>query len=240
MPAMMLQRPCLMRIFIVPNLQRGNIDQDAPASPGWHRPSPGGVLFFACPKKRTKRKGSPAAETTPVDGLRNRRGKNSLRSDSLPLVPGSAPRRPAQRQRAVVLPRKPILPRTVRPGGASLPPHDRKFRGGLIVPTPQSQSGLGNAGRAPEGATIARSIPMGSCVLCRSPALRAILAPPAPQHHCPPGRLPPSTLPAPNQAHQSSPPGKRKRGARATPCPYHPYSLTTYSLNPSNQTPAPD
>ena len=50
-------------------------------------PSPGGVLFFACPKKRTKRKGSPAAETTPVDGLRNRRGKNSLRSNSLPLFP---------------------------------------------------------------------------------------------------------------------------------------------------------
>ena len=75
-------------------------------------PSPGGVLFFACPKKRTKRKGSPAAETTPVDGLRNRRGKNSLRSNSLPLFPGSAPRRPAQRQRAVPLPRKPALPRT--------------------------------------------------------------------------------------------------------------------------------
>ena len=117
MPAMVLQRPCLMRIFIVPNLQRGNIDQDAPASPGWHRPSPGGVLFFACPKKRTKRKGSPAAETTPVDGLRNRRGKNSLRSNSLPLFPGSAPRRPAQRQRAVVLPRKSILPRTVSLAG---------------------------------------------------------------------------------------------------------------------------
>ena len=47
---------------------------------------------------------------------------------------------------------------------------------------------------------------------------------------------------------------KRKRGARATPCPHHPYSLTpyslsacpyhpysliTYSLNPSTQTPAP-
>ena len=110
MPAMMLQRPCLMRIFIVPNLQRGNIDQDAPASPGWHRPSPGGVLFFACPKKRTKRKGSPAAETTPVDGLRNRRGKNSLRSDSLPLSPGSAPRRPAQRQRAVFFPGNPSCP----------------------------------------------------------------------------------------------------------------------------------
>ena len=89
----------------------------APASPAWHRPLPGGVLFFACPKKRTKRKGSPAAETTPVDGLRNRRGKNSLRSDSLPLFPGSAPRRPAQRQRAVVLPRKSILPRTVSLAG---------------------------------------------------------------------------------------------------------------------------
>ena len=70
-------------------------------------PLPGGVLFFACPKKRTKRKGSPAAETTPVDGLRNRRGKNSLRSDSLPLVPGSAPRHPAQRQRAVCFPGDP-------------------------------------------------------------------------------------------------------------------------------------
>ena len=70
-------------------------------------PSPGGVLFFACPKKRTKRKGSPAAETTPVDGLRNRRGKNSLRSNSLPLFPGSAPRRPAQRQRAVCFPGDP-------------------------------------------------------------------------------------------------------------------------------------
>ena len=67
------------------------------------------------------------------------------------------------------------------PGGASLPTRDGAFRGELIVPTPQSQSGCGNAGRAPEGATIARSIPMGSCVLCRSPALRAILAPPAPQ-----------------------------------------------------------
>ena len=121
MPAMMLQRPCLMRIFIVPNLQRGNIDQDAPASPGWHRPSPGGVLFFACPKKRTKRKGSPAAETTPVDGLRNRRGKNSLRSDSLPLFPCSAPRRPAQRQRAVFLPRRPVMHRTVLSAGPA--PH---------------------------------------------------------------------------------------------------------------------
>ena len=87
------------------------------------------------------------------------------------------------------------------PGGASLPTRDGAFRGELIVPTPQSQSGCGNAGRAPEGTTIARSIPMGSCVLCRSPALRAILAPPAPQHHCPPGRLPPSTVPFPNQAH---------------------------------------
>ena len=73
-------------------------------------PLPGGVLFFACPKKRTKRKGSPAAETTPVDGLRNRRGKNSLRSNSLPLFPGSAPRRPAQRQRAVFFPRNTPCP----------------------------------------------------------------------------------------------------------------------------------
>ena len=107
MPAMMLQRPCLMRIFIVPTLQRGNAHPDAPASPNRQHPSPGGVLFFACPKKRTKRKGSPAAETTPVDGLRNRRGKNSLRSDSLPLFPCSAPRRPAQRQRAVCFPENP-------------------------------------------------------------------------------------------------------------------------------------
>jgi len=38
-------------------------------------------------KKRTKRKGSHAAETTPVAKARNRRGKNSLRSDSLPLHP---------------------------------------------------------------------------------------------------------------------------------------------------------
>ena len=88
---------------------------DAPASPNRQHPSPGGVLFFACPKKRTRRvvcatplrKGSPAAETTPVAGLRNRRGKNSLRSDSLPLSPGSAPRRPAQRQRAVFVPGDP-------------------------------------------------------------------------------------------------------------------------------------
>ena len=88
---------------------------DAPASPNRQHPSPGGVLFFACPKKRTRRvvcatplrKGSPAAETTPVDGLRNRRGKNSLRSNSLPLFPGSAPRRPAQRQRAVCFPGDP-------------------------------------------------------------------------------------------------------------------------------------
>ncbi len=109
MPAMMLQRPCL-------SADRSHAPAwapDAPASPDGIAPSPGGVLFFVCPKKRTKRKGSPAAETTPVDGLRNRRGKNSLRSDSLPLVPGSAPRRPAQRQRAVFLPRKPVMTRTV-------------------------------------------------------------------------------------------------------------------------------
>ena len=113
MPAMMLQRPCLRRIFIVPTLQRGNGVVTLQRHPDGLVPSPGGVLFFACPKKRTKRKGSPAAETTPVAGLRNRRGKNSLRSNSLPLFPGSAPRRPPQRQRAVFLARRPIMPRTV-------------------------------------------------------------------------------------------------------------------------------
>jgi hypothetical protein len=46
-----------------------------------------GILFFACPKKRIKRKGSPVAETTPFAKVRNRRGKNSLRSNSLPLHP---------------------------------------------------------------------------------------------------------------------------------------------------------
>ena len=115
----------LSRTMIVPTLQRGNAIWTLQRRPDGIAPSPGGVLFFACPKKRTRRvvcatplrKGSPAAETTPVDGVRNRRGKNSLRSDSLPLVPGSAPRRPAQRQRAVVLPRKPVLPRTVLPAG---------------------------------------------------------------------------------------------------------------------------
>ena len=110
MPAMMLQRPCLMRIFIVPTLQRGNRVVTLQRHQDGLAPSPGGVLFFACPKKRTKRKGSPAAETTPDDGLRNRRGKNSLRSDSLPLFPGSAPRRPAQRQRTVCFPGYPSCP----------------------------------------------------------------------------------------------------------------------------------
>ena len=45
------------------------------------------ILFFACPKKRTKRKGSRATETTPFAEVWNRRGKNSLRSNSLPLHP---------------------------------------------------------------------------------------------------------------------------------------------------------
>mgnify|MGYP006974893329 CR=1 FL=1 len=61
-------------------------------------PSPGGILFFVCPKKRIKRNGSPSAETAPVVELRNRRGKNSLRSNSSPLISGSAPRRTAQRR----------------------------------------------------------------------------------------------------------------------------------------------
>ena len=192
----------------VPTLQRGNAIWTLQRHQDGITPLPGGVLFFACPKKRTRRvvcatplrKGSPAAETTPVDELRNRRGKNSLRSNSLPLFPVP---HPAARLSAKGLFSSPEThPAPNRPpGGTSLPPHDREFRGGLIVPTPQRQSGHGNAGRTPEGTTIARSIPMGSCVLCRSPALRAILAPPAPQHHCPPGRLPPSTVPSPNQAH---------------------------------------
>ena len=103
------------RAFDVRTLQRHQNGVD---------PSPGGVLFFACPKKRTKRKGSPAAETTPVDGLRNRRGKNSLRSNSLPLVPGPAPRRPAQRQRAVCFPGNPPCP--APPSRRGQPPTPRR------------------------------------------------------------------------------------------------------------------
>ncbi len=48
---------------------------------------PAGGAFFSCPKKRNKRKGSPVAETTPFAKVRNRRGNNSLRSNSLPLHP---------------------------------------------------------------------------------------------------------------------------------------------------------
>ena len=101
------KKPLNSTTLIVPTLQRGNAILTLQRHPDGLVPSPGGVLFFACPKKRTKRKGSPAAETTPVDGPRNRRGKNSLRSNSLPLFPGSAPRRPAQRQRAVCFPGDP-------------------------------------------------------------------------------------------------------------------------------------
>ena len=119
--------------MIVPTLQRGNAAPDAPASPNRQHPLPGGVLFFACPKKRTKRKGSPAAETTPVDGLRNRRGKNSLRSNSLPLSPGSAPRRPAQRQRAVFVPGDPSCPEP--PSRRGQPSTSRRSILREIVPT---------------------------------------------------------------------------------------------------------
>ena len=69
-------------IVLTPQRHQGGID-----------PSPGGVLFFACPKKRTKRKGSPAAETTPVDGLRNRRGQRptswqgSMGARIMPAIP---------------------------------------------------------------------------------------------------------------------------------------------------------
>ena len=52
----------------------------------------------------------------------------------------------------------------------------------------------------------------------RSPALRAILAPPAPQHHCPPGRLPPSTVPSPNQAHCIGAHGAPYPRTRVTGC----------------------
>ncbi len=74
------------------------------ASPNWRVAAPHplspcgrGILFFACPKKRNKRKGSPAAETAPFAKVRNRRGNNSLRSNSLPLhpVPRLAARRSA-------------------------------------------------------------------------------------------------------------------------------------------------
>jgi len=51
--------------------------------------------FLCVPKEKKRRvvcatplrKGSPAAETTPFVEVWNRRGKNSLRSDSLPLHP---------------------------------------------------------------------------------------------------------------------------------------------------------
>jgi hypothetical protein len=50
---------------------------------------PEGAAFFSlrAQRKRIKRKGSPAAETAPAAEPRNRRGKNSLRSNSLPLHP---------------------------------------------------------------------------------------------------------------------------------------------------------
>ena len=138
----------LSRTMIVPTLQRGNAVLTLQRHPDGIAPSPGGVLFFACPKKRTRRvvcatplrKGSPAAETTPVDGLRNRRGKNSLRSDSLPLVPGSAPRRPAQRQRAVFFPENPYCPEPSSWRGQRSSSWRWRLRG--IVPTLQRGNGV--------------------------------------------------------------------------------------------------
>jgi len=70
-----------------PHCAKGRISELA-----WRRSHPlspcgRGILFFACPKKRNKRKGSPAAETTPFAKVQNRRGNNSLRSNSLPLHP---------------------------------------------------------------------------------------------------------------------------------------------------------
>ena len=67
-------------------------------NPNRSSPCGRGILFFACPKKRTKRKGSCVAETTPFDDLWNRRGKNSLRSNSLPLFSDFRARRTAQRR----------------------------------------------------------------------------------------------------------------------------------------------
>ncbi len=55
-----------------------------------HLPAiPAGFPFFSlrAQRKRTKRKGSQAAETTPFVKAWNRRGKNSLRSNSSPLPP---------------------------------------------------------------------------------------------------------------------------------------------------------
>ena len=130
----------LSRTMIVPTLQRGNAIWTLQRYPDGITPLPGGVLFFACPKKRTKRKGSPAAETTPVDGLRNRRGKNSLRSNSLPLSPGSAPRRPAQRQRAVFFPGDPSCPEPSSWRGQRSSSWRWRLRG--IVPTLQRGNGV--------------------------------------------------------------------------------------------------
>jgi len=42
-------------------------------------------------QKKDQKNGSHAALTAPVDALRNRRGKNSLRSNSLPLFPVAEP-----------------------------------------------------------------------------------------------------------------------------------------------------
>ena len=47
------------------------------------------------------------------------------------------------------------------------------------------------------------------CVVCRSPAPRAIVcSPPAPQRQCPPGRTPPSTAPSPISVQCASPGGR--------------------------------
>ena len=76
------------------------------------------ILFFAFPKKRIKRKGSPAAETTPFAEVQNRRGKNSLRSNSLPLHPVP---HPAARLsgKGPVIPGY-IFPGKEHPGGANI------------------------------------------------------------------------------------------------------------------------
>ena len=77
----------LSRTMIVPTLQRGNAIWTLQRHQIGISPSSGGVLFFACPKKRTKRKGSPAAETTPVAGLRTGGAKTRCAQTVCPFFP---------------------------------------------------------------------------------------------------------------------------------------------------------
>ena len=164
--------------------------------------TPRRVAFFSLPaqRKEPKERAALPLRRPRSTGCATGGARTRCAQTACPFIPVPHPAARLSAKGLFSSPETRLAPNR-QPGGAGLPPHDREFRGGLIVPTPQRQSGHGNAGRTPEGTTIARSIPMGSFVLCRSPVLRAIFAPPAPQHHCPPGRLPPSTVPSPNQAH---------------------------------------